>query len=64
MIRLHDARHTAATLLLLSGVHPKVVSEMLGHSSVAITLDVYSHVTPHMQQIVADVMDTILDDSP
>jgi integrase len=44
----HSARHTAATLLLSRGVHPKIVSEMLGHSTVAITLDVYSHVTPAM----------------
>lgn len=42
----HSARHSAATLLLSRGVHPKIVSEMLGHSTVAITLDVYSHVTP------------------
>jgi integrase len=42
----HSARHSAATLLLGQGVHPKIVSEMLGHSTVAITLDVYSHVTP------------------
>lgn len=63
-MRFHDLRHTAATLLLIRGVNPKVVSEMLGHASVAITLDVYSHVTPHMQQIVADVMDKILDENP
>ena len=42
--RFHDLRHTFATLMLLAGVHPKIVSEMLGHSSVAFTLDVYSHV--------------------
>jgi integrase len=45
-IRFHDLRHTCATLLFTQGVHPKIVSEMLGHSSVAITLDVYSHVIP------------------
>jgi len=45
-IRLHDLRHTHATLMLRQGVHPKVVSERLGHSSVAITLDTYSHVLP------------------
>jgi integrase len=41
--RFHDLRHTCATLLLTKGVHPKIVSEMLGHSSVSITLDIYSH---------------------
>ena len=44
-IRLHDLRHTWATLALGAGVHPKVVQERLGHASVGITLDVYSHVT-------------------
>lgn len=47
--RLYDLRHTHATLLLLAGEHPKVVSERLGHSSVSITLDTYSHVLPMMQ---------------
>lgn len=59
-IRFHDARHTAATLLLGRGVHRKVVSEMLGHSTVAITLDVYSHVTPAMHREAARVMDDLL----
>ncbi|MGH2796143.1 MAG: tyrosine-type recombinase/integrase [Thermoleophilaceae bacterium] len=45
-IRFHDLRHTAATIALGRGVHPKIVSEMLGHSTIAITLDLYSHVTP------------------
>lgn len=49
-VRFHDLRHTCATLLLQAGVHPKVVSEMLGHSTVTITLDTYSHVLPSMQQ--------------
>jgi integrase len=44
--RFHDLRHTAATLLLAQGIYPKIVSEMLGHSQTAITLDLYSHVTP------------------
>lgn len=61
-IRFHDLRHTAATLLLAKGVNPKIVSEMLGHSQISVTLDVYSHVTPHMQQLAADTMDAILDD--
>ena len=45
-VRLHDARHRHASLMLAQGVHPKVVSERLGHSSVSLTLDVYSHVLP------------------
>src|SRR2546425_2392920 len=49
-IRLHDLRHSAATLLLSVGVHPKVVQEILGHSQISITMDVYSHVLPGMQQ--------------
>jgi integrase len=48
-IRMHDLRHSHATLLLLAGTHPRVVQERLGHSSVAITLDVYSHVLPSLQ---------------
>lgn len=59
-IRFHDLRHTAATLLLLEGVNPKVVSEMLGHSSVTITLDRYSHVLPTMQDDAARRMDALL----
>ena len=59
-MRFHDLRHTAATLLLGAGIHPKVVSEMLGHSSVTITLDLYSHVTPTMQQQAASVLDSLL----
>src|SRR5829696_2841027 len=47
-IRFHDLRHTCATLLLSKNVNPKVVSEMLGHASIAITLDTYSHVLPTM----------------
>ena len=59
-IRFHDLRHTAATLLLRQGVNPKIVSEMLGHSDVSITLNLYSHVTPHMQQQAAAAMDEAL----
>ena len=51
--RLYDLRHTAATLALAAGVQPKVVSEMLGHASAAFTLDVYSHLLPHMQDSAA-----------
>jgi integrase len=59
-IRPYDMRHTAATLLLLAGVHPKVVSEMLGHTSVTITLTVYSHVLPMIQRDAAIAMDRLL----
>ena len=45
-IRFHDLRHTAATLLLAQGIHPKIVQEMLGHSSITLTLDTYSHMLP------------------
>ncbi len=54
VIRLHDLRHTWATLALQAGVHPKVVQERLGHSNIAITLDIYSHVIPAMQSDAAD----------
>lgn len=55
-IRLHDLRHTYATLALKAGVHPKVVSERLGHASVGVTLDLYSHVTPAIGRDAADVV--------
>ena len=59
-MRFHDLRHTAATLMLSRGVHPKIVAETLGHARVGITLDVYSHVTPTMQREAAAVMDEVL----
>lgn len=59
-LRFHDLRHTAATLLLLLGEHPKVVQERLGHSRVSLTLDVYSHVLPSMQRGAADKLDGLL----
>jgi integrase len=52
-VRVHDLRHTAATLLLEWGQHPKVVQEMLGHSTIAITLDLYSHVAPRLHKEAA-----------
>jgi integrase len=55
-IRLHDLRHTYATLALKTGVHPKVVSERLGHATVGITLDLYSHVTPAIARDAADAV--------
>lgn len=59
-IRFHDLRHTAATILLSSGVHPKMVQEMLGHATIALTLDVYSHVTPTMHDEAAATMERVL----
>ena len=55
-MRLHDLRHSAATILLVKGVHPKVVQELLGHSSISMTMDVYSHVLPSMQQSAIEKM--------
>ncbi len=52
-VRFHDLRHTAATLLLAEGVHPKIVSERLGHATIAITMDLYQHVSPTMQREAA-----------
>ena len=52
-LRLHDLRHTHATLMLMSGIHPKIVSERLGHATVAFTLDTYSHVVPGLQEAAA-----------
>jgi integrase len=57
-IRFHDLRHSTATLLLTEGVHPKIVQEILGHSDISMTMDIYSHVLPGMQQ---DAMDRLHD---
>jgi integrase len=59
-IRFHDLRHTCATLLLSQNVNPKVVSEMLGHATIAITPDTYSHVLPNMQESAAAAMEEVL----
>lgn len=59
-IRLYDLRHTHATLLLNADVHPKIVSERLGHSSIQLTLDTYSHVLPNMQQESAEKLENII----
>ena len=59
-VRFHDLRHTHATLLLRQGIHPKVVSERLGHSTINITLDTYSHVMPDMQDEAAEKLDGVL----
>jgi integrase len=58
-IRVHDLRHTAASLLLLKGTHPKVVQEMLGHSTITLTLDTYSHVAPGLHAEAAKKMDSL-----
>ncbi len=58
--RLYDLRHSCATLLLSAGEHPKVVSERLGHASITLTLDVYSHVLPTMQEAASQRLESIL----
>lgn len=57
-VRFHDLRHSAATLLLGMGVHPKIVQEILGHSNINITMDIYSHVLPSMQKAAIDVLNS------
>lgn len=59
-VRFHDLRHTCATLLLSKNVNPKIVSEMLGHASISITLDVYSHLMPDMQEKAAKALEEML----
>jgi integrase len=58
--RFHDLRHAHATVLLQHGVHPKIVSERLGHAGVTITLDTYSHVLPNLQAEAVALLDTLL----
>jgi integrase len=59
-IRFHDLRHTAASLMLAQGVHPKIVAEMLGHSNISVTMDTYSHVLPGMQAEAVRLMQELL----
>jgi integrase len=59
-IRFHDARHTLASLMLKAGTHPKIVQERLGHSSIGMTLDTYSHVAPGLQEAAAQRFDAII----
>lgn len=59
-IRVHDLRHSHASLLLASDVNPKLVQERLGHASITLTLDTYSHVIPSLQEEVARRMDDLM----
>jgi integrase len=59
-IRFHDLRHSAATMLLSLGIHPKVVQEMLGHSQIGMTMDIYSHVLPTMQAEAMSKLNDVL----
>ena len=59
-IRLYDLRHTCATLLLAAGENPKVVSERLGHASIVLTMDTYSHVLPTMQKSATEKLTALL----
>jgi integrase len=63
-IRLHDTRHTMASLMLKQGVHPKIVQERLGHASIQITLDTYSHVAPGLQKAAAERFDELVNHTP
>ena len=58
--RFHDLRHTCASLLLVQGVNPRVVMEVLGHSQISLTMDTYSHVIPEVQQDAAELMNALL----
>jgi integrase len=62
-IRWHDLRHTCATLLLSHGTHPKYVQQLLGHSSIQLSLDRYSHWMPSMGKHTASAMDDALEDN-
>lgn len=64
VVRLHDLRHSCATMLLAMGVHPKLVQETMGHSTFQLTMDTYSHVIPALQNEVADRIDAALTPTP
>jgi len=59
-VRLHGLRHSHASHLLAANVHPKIVQERFGHSSIAITMDIYSHVLPDMQRGAASKLDAFV----
>ena len=59
-IGFHDARHSHAALMLKQGVHPKIVQERLGHASIQVTLDTYSHVAPGLQEAATNGFDDLI----
>jgi len=59
-VRFHDLRHSHASQLLKQGIHPKIVQERLGHSSISVTLDTYSHVAPGLQRAAAERFDEMM----
>jgi integrase len=59
-MRFHDLRHCCASLLLAQNIHPKVVQEILGHTQIAMTMDLYSHVLPSTKRPAASLMDDLL----
>ena len=59
-MRFHDLRHAHASLMLARGVHPKVVADRLGHSSIRVTMDVYSHLMPGVQAAAAEELDGVI----
>jgi len=63
-VRVHDLRHTCASLLLAPGVHPRVVMEILGHSQISMTMNTYSHVLPGVQEEAAQRMEEVLRGEP
>jgi len=63
-VRFHDLRHSAATLLLSQGIHPKIVSELLGHTTIRVTMAIYSHVLPDMQRAAVLAMERLLTPKP
>jgi integrase len=59
-VRFHDLRHSCASLLLAQGIHPKIVADMLGHSTIAITIDLYNHTTAAMHREAALALESVL----
>jgi site-specific recombinase XerD len=62
-MRFHDVRHSTATLLLSIGTHPKIVQELLGHSQIIVTLEIYSHILPPLQEDAMKQLNAFLTDS-
>lgn len=60
IIRFHDLRHTAATLILQAGIHPKIVQETSGHADISLTMNTYSHALPTLQREAAEKMDELV----